>query len=144
MTGDTVTLATGNTRPIAAVWPDGSYTCPWCGAPVFPSDPAWATRQCPNPACLAYPTWSADAVRAELDRRAAQQREEEDRQARAAWGLKQAERRRQQEADEWAALAEQARKRGACLLCLRHSPWWGGRPKFVRHRTADYHDGGRR
>ncbi len=138
--GDAVTLATGDARPIAAVYPDGAYTCPWCGAAVLPTDTAWATRQCLNPACLAYPAWSADAVRAELDRRETQRQEEEARRARVAWSLEQAEQRRQQEADQWAAYAEQARKRGACLLCLRRSPWWGDRPKFVRHRSPDYHD----
>ena len=46
---------------------------------------------------------------------------------------------RQPEAELWIAAEAEAVKRGACIQCLRKSGWRSGRPKFVRHRSEDYH-----
>jgi hypothetical protein len=134
-----VTLPTGDSRPIESVDTQGAFMCPWCGGPVFPKDKAWATRQCANPACLAYPGLSTDYVRAEQARREQRRQEEEDRRRSNEAMRAYFERDKREEAERWAEVRAEAEKRGACVACLYRSQWRYGTPKYVKHRTLDYH-----
>ncbi len=128
-----VTLVTGDSRPVVKHYDDG-YDCPWCFSPVSDDAPG-----CRNPACVAGPYASEGYVRRVLaERLEAEARRAEDR-ARA-------ERSRQYVAEErasreslWAEVHAEAERRSSCPECLRRSPWLAGRPRYVRHRTTDYH-----
>jgi hypothetical protein len=140
--GALVAIANGEARPIEQVWPDGSYTCPWCFYGVQ-ADAAG----CGNPACFALvgsTYWTAERIearRAELKARADEEaRRQRDHEA----ALERIAAERQDRIDKWAVVAAEAEKRAACLSCLRASawetfgsPWYDkpeGRAKFVRHR----------
>jgi hypothetical protein len=126
-------IATGETRPITRVWPDGAYTCPWCGA----ANNA-AAQQCRNPACWASPWATADGVRAEQERRARIDGEAAERRRAATAAAEAAERTREADRLLWQRRLDEARTRGACIDCLRASHW-RVEPRFVRHRRPDFH-----
>lgn len=128
-----VTLVTGDSRPVTKTY-DNGYDCPWCFYPVADDSPG-----CRNPGCVAGPYTSAEYVRATLARQAEESARRAEQQART-------ERSRQYVADEraareaqWVEVQAEADLRGACLECLRRSSWVAGRPRYVRHRTPDYH-----
>lgn len=126
-----VTNVLGETRRAPSVWPDGAWTCPFCGGAAVPSD-RWFTPPCANPMCEAHPLMSPDEV---LRRRAEQEQRELDAQ----------ERRRSHElamariaADKAlrAREVQQVREAGYYVQCFVRS----GQRKRIRHRTLDYHE----
>jgi hypothetical protein len=131
--GRVMPIATGETRPITRIWPDGAYTCPWCGA----ANEATA-QQCRNPACWASPWATTDGVRAEQERRARIDHEKADLRAAAAAAAQTAQRAREADQMLWQERLAEAKARGACAECLRAS-YWRDRPRFVRHRRPDFH-----
>jgi hypothetical protein len=165
----TVILADGDQKDAVLIPAcGGSYLCPWCGTPVLspqawqareesiardrerdaePARPpapypdgdaaAWESRGCPSPACVVNMTPERLAGhRAREEARAAQRRQDE---SLREWNENQ-QRKRERERDElWERLAAEAAGKNACLTCLRKSSWSSGRPRFVRHRTPDYH-----
>lgn len=136
-----VAVADGETRQVTKTWPDGSYACPFCESPVV----AGAARTdwdqgCPNPACRV--NMAAEQL-AGARQRDAEQQADDDRRRRISESIARATAEdRQREAELWAEVSAEAEKRGACLECLRKSYWRSGQPKFVRHRTANYHEAG--
>jgi hypothetical protein len=144
------------------VWPDGSYSCGFCGSPV-PSQAAWdaneantaehyarqgemyeprpypvylgreyAARRCANPACLV--NLNAEQL-AGTRRRIAEHQAEIERRARLeeAWRCEQAARAARND-QLWDELSTLAAIGGRCQRCLSASDWKYGRPKLVRHR----------
>jgi hypothetical protein len=97
----------------------------------------WEAKACGNPACLTNLNASQLAVTRQriAGRQADAERRERQQQA---WQQERAE-RQQREAELWAEAAAEAKRRGACIQCLRKSGWRSGRPKYVRHRSEDYH-----
>lgn len=159
-----MTLANEDSRTAELINGD-SYLCPWCEAPVlspqawqhhehllaedrkrneeparepqpYPADQAaaWNDGGCPSPACLSNMTdGQLAAYRERQESAAARQRDRE-----AVQQL--AENRRRERDDLWERMAAEAAEQGACLHCLRKSSWGSGRPRFIRHRIADFHD----
>lgn len=125
-----ITLATGETRKVTTVYPDGHHSCPWCGDNLATAD------RCPNPGCLrnlpAGEVRARQAAHARRDSAAATRQRAAD-AARAAADESGRERTR-----EWVRLATVAQQRGACMQCLNDS-FSKGRPRLVRHRTPDFH-----
>lgn len=128
-------IATGESRPITQTWPDGSFTCPWCGAANSPG-----ASGCFNPACWASPYATVEHIAADRVRRAElEQRLSEHRAlAKAAEASRRANRER--EAKLWTERRAEADRRDACLVCLRASHWQTT-PRFVKHHRADFHGG---
>lgn len=157
-----VVLADGETRAAALV-NGSSYLCPWCDAPVlspeawqdheqllaedrqrcgdpalaphpYPPDlaAAWNDAGCPSPACVVSMTAGQLAAWRERQRLAAAR--QRDREA-----ARQLNDERQQAQDElWERLASEAAAQGACLRCLRRSPWTSGSPTFTRRCSILY------
>lgn len=122
----------GEERTAVKVWPDGSYTCPWCGAAVIPGEtkPFGPDRPCGNPWCEA----GGASVEQVLERRRRAAEEKARREAterRTAELARWNEEARQRRAQEEQELAEA----GQCVVCFRRS---GGRRR-VRHRRPDFH-----
>lgn len=136
--GPVMTIATGEHRPIVQWWPDGSYTCPWCGA-ANDGLPVAGRRHCFNPACWASSYATVEYVRAAQERRARAERERQQRQHLADIAARMAAKRRAALDQLWAERRAEAEARGACLICLRRS-YWETSPRYVKHRRADYHD----
>lgn len=128
MTALTIVSILGETREVSYVYPDGSYTCPFCGGAVVNGRD---DDVCRNPACDAgaFATVErAEANRAKRERRAAEAAERERRaEAQRAAFQSFAESRRENVA-EWHRLADED---GYCLTCLVRTD---GR-KRIRHRT---------
>ena len=131
-----VTDAIGRQREAPRVWPDGSYTCPFCDYPV----PAGA-KHCPNPACSANEYASPERVRENVAR--AQKREREEAATKASkdslktFSRRYAEDSLREKLTRQAELTAEAVRRGACTACLAKSYAFQsghGTPKFVRHR----------
>jgi len=165
----TVRLADGETRTAEVSTADGgSYSCPWCGSPVispeawqeserlnaatrarngeppWPPQPypatdaaAWKSRGCPSPACWANMTADQLAAARQRDEAAAARRRERERLEQ--WTEEQRAERQRREDELWTQLAAQAARLGACMQCLRASPWRSGSPRLVRHRRPDFH-----
>lgn len=128
----TVTDVIGRQREAPHVWPDGSYTCPFCGSAVGPTDKA-----CPNPACPAGQYASPERVRAGIEREEQRKQEEASRQEIREFQTKYAEDTRRERLDRQAELTAEAVRRGACTRCLGKTSAFQigyGTPKFVRHR----------
>lgn len=125
-----ISLATGETREVTTVYPDGHHSCPWCGDNLATAD------RCPNPGCLR--NQPVEQVRA---RQAAQARRDADaavRQQATATVRDAAEERERERTRDWVRWATEAQKRGSCMTCLEES-FRRGRPRLVRHRTPDFH-----
>lgn len=144
--GALVTIGNGEARPVARVWPDGSYECPWCFYGVQAGAPG-----CGNPNCFALvgsSYWTAERIAAVRAEQAAKRDEEARRKRDHELALERIASERQARVDKWAVVADEAERRGACVDCLRRSDWesygnpWNpperpdGRAKFVRHRGA--------
>jgi hypothetical protein len=157
-----LTLADGEARE-AKVYPDGSWSCPFCAAACM-SPEGWAEMQrlnresyirsgdryaeqpypeseraafeqsrCPNPACATGKTAAELAAAREAAARAAAAQEQRAR-ADAAWRAA-AEQSRAAEARRRDDLEAAALAAGQCLACLHAS--WRGRARLVRHRDPD-------
>ncbi len=123
-----VTDVTGEVREVSQTWGDGSYACPFCGAPVVPSD---QERPCPNPCCAASPWADADEVRHLRQEAADRERERAERAARRAL----ADESLRLERERRCAEVDAAVEAGYCGHCFARS----GHHRRVRHRTPDYH-----
>jgi hypothetical protein len=128
-------LVTGEARPIVKVYPDGAFNCPWCGA----ANDAGA-EHCANPGCWASSHADADQVRAAQQQYAQAQAAVAQRQADIATAARMAQEARNAEEQLWQKVSADAAEHGACLTCLRRSPWRASRPRFIRHRRADFHE----
>jgi hypothetical protein len=119
---------TGEMRAVEQAWPDGSYSCPFCGAAVLPSE---SERPCPNPQCAANPRMDPETVlRRRQEHTESEQRAQDERArwARISESMLREREGREQEVSE----AEEA---GYCTQCFIRS----GHRRRVRHRTPDYH-----
>lgn len=126
----------GREREIEKTYEDGSFNCPFCHAAVLA--PA---ERCDNPACPAS-THAFENPGCEKHFREAIEREERRQAAEATWRRNQqlamervaeeheARRRREHEA------MEEARRRGACILCVSKDLSVGREPKFIKHRNG--------
>lgn len=131
----------------AKTYPDGSYSCPWCGAAVLaPSDErsygdmirAFDEGRCPNPCCLngIYATLATIArtrqERAEREASLAEARRRSESFARYVDATRAAEKR------AYAWLKAEAEEGGYCPICIM-----GYHHKRVRHRTdpEEFHAG---
>lgn len=134
--GDRMVLATGDSRPIEHWFGDGAhFSCPWCGTGQAADEDV-----CPNPMCVASRWADEEYAQASLAGQAA-----EDERRRQAQRLSESidrsrEARESARRAAWEAVATEAAERGACLICLRKSPWESDHPRFVRHRSPDFHD----
>jgi hypothetical protein len=129
-----VVLADGTTRPVTTVY-DNGWDCPFCGTGVRDDEAG-----CPNPACVARPGLSVAEVRDQLARWETADRARTDRARDVEIGRQMAAAAVRAREARWTELSAQATAQGACLACLVKSPWQYGTPRFVRHRTAGYHD----
>lgn len=148
--GELVTIAIGQSRPVARAYPDGTYECPWCHNPVFSQEgwgeapergdypryerEAYDANLCPNPACPANPLATAEGAQAILARWQAAADERAAQERRAASFRQAADEAEQRRVDRWREVRREAEERGACMTCLRKSPWEFGTPRYVRHR----------
>lgn len=135
--GARVVLATGDERTAEYVFDDGAINCPWCGG-------AWGADEatCPNPACLAS-RWADEASVRETFAAWDAERQRREKNGRLVASLqRQREAEQAAEAEAWVAMRDEAEARGACLPCLQKSSWRSGRPRYVRHRRADFHESG--
>jgi hypothetical protein len=124
----------GEERQTDKVWPDGSYTCPFCGSAAH-------KEGCKNPACSAGEFALANPERmraiyaqrkAEADARKA---EEADRQATREWSARYHKEQRLEQARAREAVVAEANRRGACVTCaLEPLPYRP--PKYIKHRGA--------
>lgn len=136
-----VTTIDGETREVTRTWPDGSWSCPLCGAANGPDIRVgpW-DGPCANPACLVGGGGSAENVaRVRLQRA-----QEAERASQRAWlhKLQEDERIDRQESRQAAvdAFRDEAREHGYCLECWGRSTQWGmwlDRAKKVRHRAPE-------
>ncbi|KPM55636.1 hypothetical protein ACG83_10105 [Frankia sp. R43] len=134
--GNVMVLVTGDSAPIDGWSEDRTwFSCPWCGTGQRADE-----HTCPNPACVASQWADEQYVRDVFTRLAAADahREQARREAASLDRSREAGEAARQAA--WDAVATEAAERGACLICLRGSPWEGGHPRYVRHRRADHHD----
>jgi len=120
----------GERRNAPHVYPDGAWSCPFCGSACVPTE-RWFEDPCLNPQCEANPHMSAAVV---LERRAqfAERKREEDRRRR---NHELAMQRIQADKERRAAELREVREAGLCVECYVRR--YG---KRVRHRTADYHE----
>jgi len=125
---EVVTNCLGESRPIKSSWPDGSYSCPFCEAPVLPSH---RERPCPNPMCEASPYTKPEEILRRREQQAEHERDAARRKALVEQMIAHSRRRLKQQAAEVAA----ARDAGYCIVCFVRS----GHRRRVRHRTPDYH-----
>lgn len=128
-----VTLVTGDSRPVVKTY-DNGYDCPWCYYPVADDSPG-----CRSPACVAGPHASEEYVRATLARLAEEDARRAEQQARIERSRQYVAEERAAREAQWAEVLTEGELRGACPDCLRRSSWQAGRPRYVRHRTTDYH-----
>lgn len=123
----------GRERTPEHVWPDGSYSCPFCFGAVMGD---W--NGCHNPACAArvdekgaldFPPEVAQKSLVEQEKRAAEVRERaEIEEFRCQYA---AERAAETFAQRKAA-TEECERRGTCLRCLFQRS--DGKPKYIKHR----------
>jgi hypothetical protein len=128
-TPEVVTNCLGESRPVNSSWPDGSYACPFCEAPVSPSH---RERPCPNPMCEANPHTKPEEILRRREQQAEHECEAARRKAQAEHMSAYARNWRERQAAEVAA----ARDAGYCTTCFVRS----GHRRRVRHRTSDYHE----
>jgi hypothetical protein len=126
---EAVTNCLGESRCVEQSWPDGSYTCPYCGAGVVPSD---RDRPCPNPACEANPYMKPPEILRRREQHAERERDAARHKAQTQRMIASSREWHQRQAAEVA----QARKAGYCPTCFIRS----GNRKRVRHRTPNYHE----
>lgn len=126
-----VTDALGRQREAPRVWPDGSYTCPFCSAGVQAHEGTEKKPGCPSPGCLAQHGYPFERAREELAKEAAKASEEADRKRRDTWRRETAEKRAAEERVMREQKRAEAVERGACLVCLHAS----GYRRFVKHRA---------
>jgi hypothetical protein len=128
----------GETRTPQPVYPDGSYSCPFCLAGVAGTSPAALARKCPNPACFARhdPPFPADVAREIVDKIEARKREERARKELHEERMRLAAESAQAKQVARQAVTDDARVRGACATCAVDSIRYGGTPKFTKHRNG--------
>ncbi|MEX5635769.1 hypothetical protein [Parafrankia sp. FMc2] len=132
--GDVMVLATGDSKPIEWQQDGAWFACPWCRTGQKAHEDT-----CPNPACVASQWANEQYVRDVFARLTAEDaRRERARDEVEALARSDAASRAARQA-AWSKAAHEASERGACLVCLRKSPWEGGHPRFVRHRNPDHH-----
>jgi hypothetical protein len=149
----------------ARTYPDGSYSCPFCGAAVM-SPAGWGEMQrlnaehyarsgeaytielyprsmrlvfemqgCPNPACITL----LNPVDLASRRAYLAEREAEDAQRKRMHesAMQRIAESREADAALWQELAARAESAGQCLRCLRASYWRSEHSRrMVRHRDA--------
>lgn len=152
-----ITDVLGRERSVDKVYPDGSWSCPFCSSPVSAGDlcrgraAGYAEQcvlplipHCQNPGCFANPHYPVARAREELaaaDRRAT---EELQRIETREWAARHAEEGRQARAALRAAVRVQAQARGACVGCALHSLRFGSATaKFTKHRDMCPREKGR-
>ncbi len=129
-----VVLATGDRRPVTKHYSNG-YGCPWCDTGVPDG-----TSCCPNPGCPANAEhWTDAEVHAQVALwRAAEALRAEAKRS-AEFSRQYAEEARAEREALWSEATAEATRRGSCPECLRRSGWQFGQPRYVKHRTADFH-----
>jgi hypothetical protein len=128
-----VVLATGERRPVMKHFSNG-YGCPWCECGIPDGEAG-----CPNPGCPANPRWTEDEVRTQVERWRAEAVRRADAERAAEFSRRYAEEERAERERLWIEVADEAARRGSCPECLRQSAWQFGRPRYVKHRSADFH-----
>ena len=122
----------GDERIVRQMWPDGSFTCPFCGSAVRATE-----RPCPNPWCDASPYYSAERLQAERDKRAARENEEYQRKRNHAWAMERITREREERDQLYTDVRATAEQRGACVRCALHSLRYGAQEaKYTKHRNG--------
>ena len=136
-----VTTADGETRLVIQTWPDGSWSCPFCGGANGPGIKLgdWPDP-CANPACLVGGGGSPEHV-AEVRLR---QQQDTERASQRAWlhRWQEDERVQRDQARRKAvdAFTLEAQEHGYCTECWGRSTSWGlwlDRAKKVRHRKPE-------
>jgi hypothetical protein len=126
---EVVTNCLGESRPIKSSWPDGSYSCPFCEAPVLPSH---REPPCPNPMCEASPYTKPEETLRRREQLAERGREAARRKAQTEQMIVCSREWREQQAAE----VDAVRGAGYCVTCFVRS----GHRRRVRHRTPNYHE----
>lgn len=123
----------GRERPIARIYPDGSFDCPFCFAAALAPAERCVNPWCPasqaaieNPSC-------APRFREQVEAAERQEAEAAQRRADSAQALERIEEERARCAEARAAVVAEAEERGACIRCATADAY---RPRFVRHRKA--------
>jgi hypothetical protein len=123
-----ITTSDGESRE-ARAWPDGSWSCPWCGAANNPDDRYYQQRgwewPCANPACIVGGKGNPSAVamirkewaRKEAGREAAERRDRFDAQVAAE--------REARRLARCGAAREASAAEGWCYVCWWHSTGGG-------------------
>lgn len=137
---ETVSTVDGETRAVTRTWPDGSWSCPFCGAANCPGMTRYWEGPCANPACLVGGGGTPENVaRVRLQRQ-----EEEERASQRAWlHAVQVEERALREDNRHAAVeafAAEAAEHGYCIECWGRSTRWGmwlSQARITRHRQPE-------
>lgn len=128
-----VANALGETREVERVYPDGSYSCPFCMAAVMADD----AKPCPNPMCEANPRANADEIRARRVERARREAERVERDKRSRIQAETTRQWREREDERFRSELADVREAGQCVECFVRSP--SHRRTRVRHRSPDFH-----
>ena len=129
-----VTDVLGRQLEVTHTYEDGAYDCPFCSYPVLSKEAG-----CRNPACPANPSRPSNEVAAQVAAAEARQAEDERRQREIEAATARFESWRQERKRRLVEVEAEARRRGACLTCLRRSSQ-ESRPKFVKHRGKCPHE----
>ena len=126
-----ITNVLGEARPVCSIWPDGSYSCPWCAYAVHGSD----NGVCQNPACWAgrwaHVDWVRDA-KAKAEKRA---QEEAERKRNHEWAMERIRRENEERNQRRAEFAAKVREAKGCWRCSIEPDRYGsGEGKIKRHR----------
>lgn len=135
-----VTTADGETRPVTQIWPDGSWSCPFCNSPNLPGDTRTWDGPCSNPACLVGGWGSPENVaRVRLEHEQAAEAASQ-----RAWlhRAQEADRASREESRRAAVdvFGAEAQEHGYCIECWGRSTGWGmwlSRVKRVKHRRPE-------
>jgi len=144
-----ITDVIGRVRPVEYTYPDGSYGCPFCFAPVAAEGTehpdmcagprcagyrggACGKVHCHAPGCVANPHYPPDRARADVAETERREKEERQRKANHEWAMRRAEEERLAREEQRKEIRQEAEARGACVRCaLKEAPY---RTKFVKHR----------
>jgi hypothetical protein len=141
----TITTLDGESREVECC-PDGSWSCPFCGAAVFHEHPtayigaddvrAFEEGKCPNPQCLAGVRATPEFVARVRRERAEQAERIADIRRRAEFHDRYITSEREREAAARKALLAEAERLGVCPVCIL-----GYHHKRTKHRIPwqEYH-----
>lgn len=119
----------GNTLKVSHFYGDGSFDCPHCNNAVRADE---GFGPCRNPWCTANPAMPVESAQAIVNKRAAQLKEQKDRERNHKWAMERIEQGRIEREERTRAAHARAQTEGFCWTCHYKSDY----RKEVTHRKA--------